>query len=223
MPIAASFGALSVRAFGFGAGRSLSFVGAGGGGQSAGDIPIPWPPGTGAGFLGFVYVNNNGSPGSLSTAGWTESAIGVGTGGRFFWKLLVTADLTATAAMTNGPALNTLYCWVFQGAAGARNLTTQGVPLNDGTTSRSWTGVTKGADCRALLFFMSGNVSTAQTITAPSLASAVYYPLAGNSGGQYPVRLKYDLVAPEYVDGTAISESYGSGWTQLTMAVFEVY
>lgn len=195
------------------------FVGAAGGLQvSTGNVPIPYPAGSRVGDLAFVFLNNNGSPGTLSTPGWS-SVTPPGVGGDIFWKRLVLADLTATATITLLGG-NSLYTMVFRGYAASTNRTNQGLAINNGTTSRTWTGFTKGAGCKAILIFMAGNVSTPMLVTAPVMANATYDPAAGNSTGQYKVRILYNLEPSQYVDGTGIAETYGSGWNQVALAAF---
>jgi len=197
---------------------SPRFIGAAGGLQGAtGNIAIPYPAGTRAGDFAFVFLNNNSSPGTLSTSGWSSLAPSA-VGGSLFWKRLVADDLTATGTVT--AASNNFYTLVFRGYVAASNRTNQGVASNNGTSSKSWTGFTKGTDPRAILLFLIGDTSTTMTVTSPFMANATYDPAAGNSTGQYKVRILYNLVPAQYVDGTAVAETYGSVWNQVALIAF---
>jgi hypothetical protein len=203
---------------------AYSFVGASGGLQGAsGAIPIPFPSGTAAGDLVFVYISNNGAGGTVSTSGWTQATFSSGSGADVWWKIVNATDIaTATASVTSASPNNTLYALAFRGFASASVLSNQGVGSNDSTSSRSWSGATKGGSCHGLLFLMDGNSSTAFTITSPAMASGAYYPGGSNSSGLYKVRAFYDFTVSEYTSGTAIDETYGAFWDQIDIAVFEM-
>lgn len=200
--------------------QARRFVGSAGGLQSTGNIPIPFPVGTRAGDLAFVFVNNNGSGGTVSTTGWT-SVTPSGVGGRLYRKRLTTPDLTATANISS--PYNSLFAVVFRGFSSAELGTNQGVPTNDGTTSRTWTGFSKPAAASGLTFFMFGSGSSPMTITSPAMPGGVYDPPGGNPAtGQYKLRTIYNFYPSQYVDGTGITESYGSGWAQITLMAFSL-
>jgi len=206
-----------------GAPAPYSFVGGSGGLQgSTGAIPIPFASGTAPGDLVFVIISNAASGGgTVSTSGWGHVST-TGTGSEIYSKIVDATDIaTATASITDASPNNTLYALTFRGFASTTNLSNQGVTSNDATTSRTWTGVTKGASCNGLLFIMAGDVATTMTITSPAMASGAY-GAGANSTGFYRIRAFYDFTTSEYADGTGIAETYGSGWNQLDMVVFKL-
>lgn len=205
----------------FGGEVSPVFIGSAGGVPAGtGARSIPYPAGTVAGDLAIVVVSSGGFNQTVSTAGWTLVGLNIGTATSVYLKVLTTADLTATANIASSTSISTLATFVFRGFSAASSLTVQGVASNDAAGSHSWTGVTKGASCRALIFLMSGDFSSTPTITSPSMASLAYTSLV--VGGSHDFRLGYVFTPAQYTNTTSIGENHGSGWNQLDFAVLEL-
>lgn len=181
-----------------------------------GSYAIPWPIGTVADSLGFYYYYSNlGGAGAPSTSGWSSASLGLGT---VYWKILVAADLTAT--ITTDGSFNTVTTYVFGGFSLGTVGTNQNVTVNDGSTSRSWSGFTKSVSARGLFFLMQVQPAAIDpTITAPVMASALY---TGPRAGFYPTRGLYNFTASEYPNLDPISETYGPGWDVISLAVFNL-
>lgn len=193
-----------VNPYAFGGGQA--FVGLGeAANATTGTRPIPYPPGTAAGQVALIYLNDFGQPGALSTAGWLASD--PISGGRMYFKVLTEADLSAT--YTASVNANRIRVYVFAGFAGVTRLSTQGDSPDpeEGTTTKAWAGVTKSAACKAVIFAtMVGGLSLPDFVS-PAMDNDATVRTADPSGSNplCQLALTYNFVPSQYTNGQAVT------------------
>lgn len=183
-----------------------------------GTVAIAWPAGTAVGDLAIFWGDNNSTGINPSTSSWTQLGTTLNCGGKLQWKILTTADLTATVSMVGSTA--TVNAWVFRGASVATLKGQAGNASNGGDNTLTVTGFTKNTASRGI-FQMSASDATPARTVGPSLAHGIAAP-ASPTGAQYLAQARYTREPTDYTNGTSFTLNLNtSTWSQDDLLVVE--